>query len=168
MKKIILLVLVLISLSTSLFSQAFRIAYIDHFRIISDSNDTREAQRLFQIDRDNWVKEIDDMEADILRLEREYETRRLTLSEAGKIEAERRITDRIRERQQFIENIFGETGLATTRNNELMAPIMEKLRQAVDKIAIEDNYSMILDVSAVVWAQERYDITDQVILEMNK
>ena len=170
MRKILVLISILSLCYTGLLSQTLRIAYVDIFRIISDSNDTREAQRLFQIDRDNWLKEIDDMDEEIVRLERDYESRRLTLSESGKMESERRISEKIRERQQFIERIFGDTGLATTRNNELMAPIMEKLRQAVDKIAIEENYSIILDSSSgsVIWAQERLDITQQVINEMNR
>ncbi|MCL2064720.1 MAG: OmpH family outer membrane protein [Candidatus Cloacimonetes bacterium] len=169
MKKFIIFLSFMVVFTISLTAQTLRIAYIDSYKIISESNDTREAQRIFQVDRDNWVSQIDDMEAEIVRLERELETRRLTLTESGRREAEERITTRMRERQQFIERVFGETGLAATRNNELMAPIMEKLRLAIDKIAVEENYSIIFDASSgVVWAQERLDITDQVINEMNR
>jgi len=169
MKKLVILSAILLISVTGLMSQTLRIAYVDSYRIISESNDTREAQRVFQVDRDNWVRQIDEMEDEILRLERELETRRLTLTESGRREAEERIATRMRERQQFIERIFGETGLAATRNNELMAPIMEKLRVAIDKIAIEENYSIIFDASSgVVWAQERLDITQQVIDELNR
>jgi Skp family chaperone for outer membrane proteins len=50
-----------------------------------------------------------------------------------------------------------------------MTPIMEKLRLAIEKIAIEDNYNIIFDsASGIVWAQERLDITQQVIEEMNR
>jgi len=170
MKRLLLIISLMVVFTTSLMAQTIRIAYIDSYKIISESDATREAQRLFQVDRDNWVNQVDDMEAEIARLEREYETRRLTLSESGKREAEDRISNRIRERQQFIEGIFGDNGLAVKRNEELMAPIMEQLRLAIDKIAIDENYTMILDASSsgIVWAQERLDITEQVIAEMNK
>ena len=169
MKKVILLILVL-ALTLGLHAQNIRMAYINSTRIMTESNDTREAQRLFQLERDRWEREIDDMSAEIQRLEREYETRRLTLSESGKKEAEDRITARMRERQQLIERIFGEGGIAERRNNELLAPIMEKLRTVLDRIAVDDNYTVIFDAasSGIVWAQERLDITHQVIIEMNR
>ena len=169
MKKVILLMLVL-ALALGLHAQNIRMAYINSTRIMTESNDTREAQRLFQLERDRWEREIDDMSAEIQRLEREYETRRLTLSESGKKEAEDRITARMRERQQLIERIFGEGGIAERRNNELLAPIMEKLRTVLDRIAVDDNYTVIFDAasSGIVWAQERLDITHQVIIEMNR
>ena len=170
MKKIILLISVLLVFATGLIAQTIRIGYIDSYRIITETNDAREAQRLFQIDRDNWDKQIDEMQADIARLEREYETRRLTLAESGRREAEEAIATRIRETRQFMEGIFGNNGLAERRNEELLAPIMEKLRIAIEKIAIDDNYTIILDASTsgIVWAQERLDITAQVITEMNR
>ena len=169
MKRMILLVLV-IGMSIGLYAQTIRVAYINSTRIMTESNDTREAQRLFSIERDNWDREIDDLSADLDRMQREYETRRLTLSESGKQDAENRIMERLRERQQLMERIYGENGLAERRNNELLAPIMEKLRTVLNQIAIDENYSIIFDAatSGIVWAQERLDITDHVISEMNR
>ena len=169
MKKSLLIIAFILILSTGLIAQTLRIAYVDMYRIISESNDTREAERIFQIDRDNWIRQINEMEEEILRLERELETRRLTLTESGRREAEERILARIRERQQFIERVYGEDGLASTRNDELMEPILEKLRIAIDKIAVQEDYSIIFDSSTgVVWAQDRLDITPLVIEEMNR
>jgi outer membrane protein len=170
MKKFTLVFLFFAIFSFGLFAQAIRVAYIDSNRIMMDCVDTREAQRLFQLDRDRWDREIDDMTADIRRLETEFEMRRLTLSESGVREAEERINARIRERQNLLERIYGERGLAASRNEELLAPIMEKLRIVLDRIAIDDNYTIIFDAatSGIVWAQERLDITQQVIDEMNR
>jgi outer membrane protein len=169
MKKIVLLILVA-GLALGLYAQNVRLAYVNTTRVMMEIADTREAQRLFSIERDNWDKEIDDLTAEIERLTREYETRRLTLSESGKQEAENRIMERMRERQQIIERIYGENGIAERRNNELIAPIMEKLRTVLNQIAIDENYTMIFDASSsgVLWAQERLDITQQVIIEMNR
>ena len=170
MRKLLLVFLIMVVFCLGLFAQNLRVAYIDSNRIMTECDDTREAQRLFQMDRENWDKQIDDLTADIRRLTTEYETRRLTLSESGKREAEDRIMARERERQQLLERIYGETGLAANRNAELLAPIMEKLRVVIDKIAIDDNYSIIFDASSsgIVWAQERMDITQRVIHEMNR
>ena len=169
MKKVILLMLAL-GCTLAIYAQTVRVAYINSTKIMTESNDTREAQRLFQLERDRWEKEVDELSAEIQRLEREFETRRLTLSESGKKEAEDRITARKRERQQRVEQIFGEGGIAERRNNELLAPIMEKLRTVLDRIAVDQNYTVIFDAasSGIVWAQERLDITLEVIVEMNR
>ena len=162
--------MLLLGLSVGLFAQSMKLAYIDSNRIMMECNDTKAAQELFQKDRANWDKQIDDLTADIRRLETEYETRRLTLSESGKKEAQDRISARLRERQTLLENIYGEEGLAARRNAELLAPIMEKLRAIIDKVAIDENYSMIFDIAAgsVLWAKPNMDITQQLIVEMNK
>ena len=169
MKRILILFSLIFLFTISLSAQAIRIAYIDTIRIMEESNDAREAERLFMVDRENWNRQLSEMEADIQRLEREYETRRLTLSPQGQREAEERIMTRIREARQFHEGIFGNDGLAVRRNQELTAPIMVKFREAVEKIALEDNYTVILDATnGIIWAQERLDITTQVINEMNR
>ena len=170
MKKIVLLFVLMFAFVAALLAQNIRIAYIDSDRIMRETNDTREAQRLFSLDRENWDQQIDEISADIQRIEREYESRRMTLSESGRKESEERIAARIRERQQLIERIYGETGIASSRNAELLAPIMERLRVVIDRIAVDENYSIIFDVSTsgIVWAVERMDITQQVIHEMNR
>lgn len=170
MKKNIILILLLAGFSVGLFAQSLKLAYVDSNRIMMECNDTKAAQTLFQKDRENWDKQIDDLTAEIRRLENEYETRRLTLSESGKREAQERIATRLRERQNLLESIYGEDGLAARRNAELLAPIMEKLRVIIDRIAIDENYSMIFDIAAggVLWAKPNMDITQQLIVEMNK
>jgi len=169
MKRLLLLALVL-AIGGGIYAQTIRLAYINSTRVMAEANDTRDAQRLFEIEREKWNSEIDDMTAEITRLENEYERRKLTLSTDGKTEAEAGITAKKRERQQKVENIYGENGEAERVNSELLAPIMSKLREILNTIAIDENYAMIFDItsSGIVWAQERFDITQQVIIEMNK
>ena len=170
MKKIILFIFITFLITLGLNAQNMRIAYIDSNRIMAESNDTREAQRLFQSDRENWDSQIDDIQSQVHRLETELETRRLTLTESGKREVEERITAKKREGAQLLESIYGENGLAEKRNADLLAPIMSKLRNIIDRIAEDDNYTIIFDASTsgIIYANDRMDITQQVIIEMNK
>jgi len=169
MKKLILFALI-IALGATLYSQNIRVAYINSTRVMAEASETREAQRLFEIEREKWNSEIDDMSAEITRLESEYERRKLTLSPEGKQEAEAAIVAKMRERQTRVESIYGENGQAERVNNELLAPIMTRLREVLNTIAIDENYAVIFDASSsgIVWAQERLDITQQVIIEMNR
>ncbi len=170
MKKIMIItILSLFASSAMLFAQTTRIAYIDLERIMMGSSDTREAQSIFMQEYESWERELARMEDEIERLQSEYEARKLTLTESGREQAEQRIQDKIRERRQYIDNIFGEGGLAMQRNAELLEPIMDKLRDSIEKIAIEHNYSIILDAEGggILYATPNLDVTDLVLEDLD-
>ena len=171
MKRIIMLTVLSLLLTTSfLVAQTLRIAYIDTDRIMVESRDTQEAQSIFMQERESWERELTRIEEEIQRLQSEYEARRLTLTESGKAQAEERIQNKIRERRQYIESIFGENGLAMQRNAELLEPIMDKLRDSIEKVAIENNYSIIFDAvgGGILYAKPNLDITDLIIDDLNR
>jgi len=170
MKKMIILSALIMVLFGVLSAQNLKIAYIDSEKIMAESKDTKEAQSLFQKDRDGWKKQVDDLDAEIQRLENDYNTKKLTLSASGKKQAEDKIEAKKTERKTLIESIFGENGRAAARNAELLQPIMTKLRNIIEKVSVEENYAMIFDASSagIIWAQPKLDITERIILEMNK
>jgi Skp family chaperone for outer membrane proteins len=51
-----------------------------------------------------------------------------------------------------------------------LAPIIEKLNNILEQIASDENLTIIFDGSnsGIMWAQERLNITQQVIMEMNR
>lgn len=170
MKKLILLVAMSIIFCAILSAQAIKIAYIDSEKIMSESKDTKEAQKLFQNDRENWQKQVSDLDAEIQRLESDFNTKKLTLSAQGKKTAEDKIAAKKKERKDLVEGIFGENGRAQQRNAELLQPIMVKLKGIIEKISVEENYSMVFDASSsgIIWAKPTLDITERIIAEMNK
>ena len=170
MKKLLLTLCATLILGSFAFAETLKIAYIDSEKIMSSCKDTQEAQKLFQKDKENWEKQIQDLDADIQKLQSEYDSRKLTLTEAGKKEAETKIKTKQDDRKKLLEDIFGENGRAMQRNSELLEPIMKKLKKVIEKISIDGNYSLILDGNSggVLWAKPTLDITESVITEMNK
>jgi outer membrane protein len=171
MKKYTVLVILMLLLSASfLAAQTVKIGYIDTDRIMQESKATQEAQTLFRSEQAEWEKELSVIEEEIQRLQSEFDARQLTLTESGKTQAKERIDAKISERRQFIERIFGETGVAMQRNAELLEPIMNKLRDSIEKIAIEENYSIVFDAvgGGILYARPNLDITDIVLQDMNE
>ena len=170
MKKLILAAIALLLTVSLVYAESQNIVYIDSERIMTESQDTQEAQQMYQSEQKEWDKEIADLEEQIDKLNTEYESKKMILTESGKAEAQEKINQLLEKRKQKIQEIYGDKGLAMQRNAELLEPILEKLRNVIEKVAVENNYDMVLDVAsgAVRYAKPKLDITDQVIEEMNK
>ena len=51
----------------------------------------------------------------------------------------------------------------------MLEPILDRINDVIQEIAIEDNYDMVLDITAgnVLYAKDYLDITDIVISRLN-
>ncbi len=170
MKKIVLTIVLAVILTTLAFAEAEKIAYIDTDRIMMTSPETQEAQTILMGERQKWEQEIADMDAEIEQLYADYESKKMILTESGKQEAETKIMALSEARQAKVQELFGENGTFVQRQNELLAPILNKLKTIIEKVAIENNYSVILDASAgsILYAKPSLDITDSILDEMEK
>jgi Skp family chaperone for outer membrane proteins len=92
-KKLILITLVLIGI-LSLGAQNTKLGYVNTDRILLDSNEAAEISRLFQLDRQNWTNQIRSLDEEIKQMERDFEIRRLAVSEATKRDLKPRSTPR--------------------------------------------------------------------------
>jgi len=168
MKKIVILGLVLVGLFTAAFAESDKIAYIDSDKVMRESADTIEAQKVLMDEKTKWENEITEMDQELESLYNDYESKKMILTEAGKAEAEEKITSLSQQRQAKVQEYFGESGLFIQKQNELLSPILQKMQAVIDKVAVENNYSMVLDVAAgtVLYAKPSLDITDLIIAEL--
>ena len=65
----------------------------------------------------------------------------------------------------YVSSTFGPGGLLERRNEELVAPIVAAINEAVEEISNEEGYELVLDAIAgtVVFAAPAIDITDEVL-----
>ncbi|MDP8204190.1 MAG: OmpH family outer membrane protein, partial [Candidatus Tenebribacter mawsonii] len=170
MKKIVLTIVLAVILATLVFAESEKIAYIDTEKIMMTSPETQEAQTILLGERQKWEQEIADMDAEIEQLYVDYESKKMILTESGKQEAEAKIMSLSEARQARVQELFGETGAFVQRQNELLAPILNKLKTIIEKVSIENNYSIVFDASAgsILYAKPSLDITDLILNEMEK
>lgn len=169
MKRLSILIMALLCFS-GIFAQNVKLGYVNTDRILLDSNEAAEISRLFNLDRQNWTNQIREMDADIKQMERDFEIRRLSISEASKRELKTQIDAKKQEAGRLLEEYFGEGGRAEERYRELIDPLTKKIHDIITKIAEDENYTMILDVSmgVVLYANPSIDLTDQILQELNK
>lgn len=141
---------------------------VDGERIFTEYQATAAAN----IELNDFIKTYRDS-ASIMRrgiedLKAELNDQKLMLSE----EARLRKLDEIEIQKviynRFLEEYFGDGGKIEQKNDELMAPLLKQINEAVGKIALQEDFSVVLDLSKnVFYASSELDLTDLVIDELN-
>jgi outer membrane protein len=101
-------------------------------------------------------------------LNEEFESQKLVLSEDARLRKLDEIDSLKKSYDQFLQNIFGKGGKIEQKNDELMAPLVKKINEAVAKVADQEGFDVVLDLSeGVFYASSELDITNLVIDELN-
>jgi len=167
----ILIAAILIPASAiSLLAQDVKIGYIDSIKIFADYRETQDAERLYRQEVDQWTAQKQRMEQDIVKMRDELQAQSLMLSEEKKAEKKLELDRKMAEYEQFMQETFGDDGLAARRNKELTQPIVEKINRILEDLGKEQGYAIIFDVANanVVYADKTLDLTDVVLTKLNQ
>jgi outer membrane protein len=167
MKKALVLVFVLVFGGIAL-AEELKIGYVNSAKIFEQSQEYKDAQAKFDKDLENWNAEADQMRQGIATLQKDLESQSLILSAEKKKEKEEILAAKQDTLNQFLNTTFGQEGKAEKRMTELSKPIRDKILEVIEKVAIENNYSMILDAGTVniAYAKKSLDITQDILDEM--
>lgn len=140
------------------------IALIDSDRIFDELGDVADAQELLETEIEEWQAHADSLEESIRSIEEDLD-RTLMMSPERRREREALLREKQAELESFVSSVFGPGGQIERRNQELVAPIIARINDAVRAIGVEEEYDLVLDVSggAVAYADESLDITDDVL-----
>ena len=114
--------------------------------------------------------EFDSKKAELLKLQEDYDSQALILSEPKRREREEDIQKRRSELDAFVQEIWGPSGRVARRNEELTRPIVDKIREVLNGIGRDEGFSIIFDATDgnVVYADDAFDLTDRVIAALNE
>ena len=175
MKYKVLSVMLLVALlvpatAVSLLAQDIRIGYIDSIKIFADYKETQEAERLYKREVDKWTADKNRMEQDIVTLRDGLQAQSLMLSPEKKKEKELELKRQMDEYERFMQETFGDDGLAAKRNKELTQPIVEKINKILEDLAKEQGLLMVFDVANadIVYADKNLDLTEVVLRKLNE
>ncbi len=148
---------------------AVEIAVIDYQSIFERFEGTADAQRTLDLEMKEWEAEAKTMRDEVTKLEEELKSQQLMLSEERLKEKQEQLRQKKDEYENFAESVFGVSGKAAARNQELTRPIAEKILASIEKIGRERNVKIILDAGGggVVWAEDDVNITQLVLDELS-
>jgi len=151
-------------------AKELKIGYIDSDKILNDFQDYQDAKRILDREEQEYTRQAKQMELDIKNLQDEFDANALMWSEEKKLETQMEGQNLVMRYQQFVENIWGQTGKLFQRNLELSKPIIDNINVIIKKIGEEEDYDFIFDATAgnIVHAKPEYDLTNRIIEELGK
>jgi len=167
MKKLFFLALCFLALAPGL--QAQRWAVVDTKFILDKMPEYKDAQKKLDQFSEQWQKEIDDKQATLDKMYKDFDAEQVMLSDALKKKRQDEIFVREKEVRELQRKRFGFEGDLFKKRQELVKPIQDKVYTAIQKIAVAKQYDIILDKSegiTVIFADPKLDKSEDVLREL--
>ncbi len=166
MKKIFLFVVLLVSVVCV---NAQRYAIIDSKFILDKIPDYKDAQKRLDQFSELWQQEIDQKQAALNKMYKEYDAEQVMLPDELKKKREDELFNKEKELRDLQKKRFGFEGDLFKKRQELIKPIQDKVYNAIQKLAVEKQYDFILDKSegiTVIFADPKLDKSEEVLRYM--
>jgi outer membrane protein len=159
-------VLLLASSPIAAFAEDVKLGYVDLQRALNETDDGRKAKESLKKVFDQKQKELDEQQT-ALKKDIEDLDKKRTLLPADKLrDKEAELQGRMQKVQQ---TYLRHQQDLQSKEQEATAKIFERMNRIIGKIAVSENFTMILDKtqSAVIYAKPHLDLTNELIRRYN-
>lgn len=150
-------------------THAQRYAIIDTKYILNKLPEYVDADKKLQAISDQWQKEIDNMQAQLNEMYKNYDAEQYMLSDDLKKKREDELYNKEKEVRDLQKRRFGYQGDLFTEREKLVKPIQDKVYNAVQKMAVAHGYDFVLDKSegiTVIFADPKLDRSNDILQEL--
>lgn len=151
------------------FVNAQRFGYIDTDFILNKMPEYKKAQEEINRLSELWTKEIQTMAKNVEAMYSTLQAEQVLLTEEMRKERTELIKKKEAELKEYQNKVFGFGGLFFLKKAELIKPVQDKVWDAVDKVAKQNNLAIVFDKSGelvMIYTDPRYDYTDFVLDEL--
>lgn len=169
MKKIFFLLMALAITSLIGTIKAQRYAIIDTKYILDKMPEYKNADKKMKNISDQWQKEIDDKQAMLDKMYKDYDAEIYMLTDELKKKREADIYTKEKEIRELQKKRFGFEGDFFKERQKIVKPIQDKVYNAVQKLAAARSFDFILDKSegiTVIFADPKLDRSDDILREL--
>jgi outer membrane protein len=145
-----------------------KIVYVNTQALLDVAPGRAAAESTYNKESNDWTAELNKMSQDIQSMIADYQKAIAkhgpdSLSDAAKDARQKAIQAK---QQAFAQRQSELNQKAQDRQNELMAPVMQTVREELEKYRMEKGYSLILDSQAVVAEDKNLDVTDDIVARL--
>jgi len=166
MKKIFFSFLFSIILFNGISFSQLKIGYVDSDAIMDKLPDAQDARQKLDALVQEWQTELNKMESDWKTKYDDYEKRKLIMTDQTRAELEAELVKLEQQIADYREKKFGTNGELFQKQEELMKPVQNKIFNAIQEVATEEDFDFVFDRSGdimILYAKEQYDVTQLVL-----
>lgn len=168
MKKLLFVALIVVGTVIGVNAQQ-RYAVIDTKYILERIPAYKEADAKLKLIGEQWQKEIDDLQVQLDKMYKNYESEQFMLTEALKKKREDELFEKEKQVRDLQKKRFGYEGDLFKERQRLIKPVQDKVYDAIQKIATSRSYDFVLDKSegiTIIFADPKLDKSDDVLKEL--
>ena len=116
-----------------------------------------------------YQKEIEAKAKEAENLYKGYQQTSSTLRDAQRTQKEEAIINKEKETAELKMKYFGPEGEMAKKQNELIAPIEDRIYEAVKQVSLQKGYDAVIDrasASSIIFASPNIDISNEVLLKL--
>jgi len=144
-----------------------KIGYVDMQKAIQETSTGKKAKKELEKEFNAKKAELQKKEADLKKMDEDLRKKASALSE----EVRNKKMQELQTEAMKFQREVGESQMSIQKKErELTAPILEKLQSALEKVARDGGYTVILEKNeqSVLWAKKDLDLTDAMVKEYEK
>ncbi len=168
MKKMgLVLISLMISAGLNTFAADTKFAYVDLQKAIQSTSAGKKAKAELEAEFNKRKKDIEAKQTDIKKMGEDLEKKKGVLSD----EAMQKKQAEIQEEMMKYQELVGKNQVEIQKKqNDLTSPILEKMKNILDKVAKAEGYAVIFEKNeqSVLWIKAEFNITDKLVQEFEK
>ena len=167
MKRILCFLLLFLSFTFA--EDGLRIAHVDSKLIFEGYKGTKKAQEEFDRQVAKWEQQANILQKELASIKEKLDKQMLMLSDEKRRELEADYAKKETELKDFVSRVYGRSGELLTENEKISSPIIQLIQKAVNEIALQEGYDMVIDRAsgAVLFYKAENDLTDKVLNYLN-
>ncbi len=165
----LVIVLAMLMACTAFAEDGLRIAHVDSKLIFDGYKGTKKAQEEYDRQVAKWEQQGNLIQKELSAIKEKLDKQVLMLSDEKKRELEADYAKKETELKEFIDRVYGRNGELITENEKVSGPIIQLIRKAINEIALQEGYDMVVDraTGAVVFWKKENDLTQKVLDYLN-
>jgi outer membrane protein len=147
--------------------EALKIGYVDLQRALNESEAGKKAKESFKSEVDRMEQSLEKRKNEVEKLKDELEKKGLLLREEERDTLERDYRQKLRDFERLYKDSQQELQI---RDRDMTGRILEELRQVIQGMGEQGNYTVILEGNntVVLYGAKAIDLTDTVIKTYNQ
>jgi outer membrane protein len=158
-----------VMIGSSIQAQSVKLGFINDEALKAKYVPFTRAQEQFETERKAWDKEAQDKQDELNTMLEDYNNQKIVLSDEKRKEREATIRTKKEALDAFTRQVYGPSGTAERKQSELLQPILDKINQAIQAVAEEENFDVIFTLnSGLGYIRPTFEVTEKVLAKLEK